>query len=140
MFVRTCIFVRSCAIVKMTGAWKEAATVWPTSYWRSTTTPSIGDRIFAYERFVSDCLSAASLCATAAAAASRFVWAASSSDCARSCCFARFFERARESSVLRSSTFDFSRSARRWSTLCWKGVGSSSARSWPFFTVELKST
>ncbi len=49
MFVRTCIFVRSCAIVKMTGAWKDAATVWPTSYCRSTTTPSMGDMIFAYD-------------------------------------------------------------------------------------------
>ena len=28
----TCIFVRSCAIVKIVGAWKDAATVWPTSY------------------------------------------------------------------------------------------------------------
>ncbi len=45
MFVRTCIFVRSWAIVKRTGAWNDAATVWPMSYCRSTTTPSIGERI-----------------------------------------------------------------------------------------------
>ncbi len=31
MFVRTCIFVRSCAIMKSVGAWNDAATVWPTS-------------------------------------------------------------------------------------------------------------
>ena len=32
-------------MVKMTGAWNDAATVWPTSYSRSTTTPSIGETI-----------------------------------------------------------------------------------------------
>ena len=75
MFVRTCIFVRSCAIVKRTGAWNDAATVWPTSYCRLTTTPSIGDAIRVYERFVSACFSAACACATAAAAESRVVCA-----------------------------------------------------------------
>jgi len=32
--------------VKSVGAWNDAATVWPMSYWRLTTVPSIGDRIF----------------------------------------------------------------------------------------------
>ena len=33
---------RSLAITKSTGAWKEAATVWPTSTLREITTPSMG--------------------------------------------------------------------------------------------------
>src|SRR4029434_3595791 len=49
----TCIFVRSCAIVKIVGAWNDAATGWPTSYWRSTTTPSIGAMILLVRRSVS---------------------------------------------------------------------------------------
>ena len=39
----TCIFVRSSAIVNSVGAWNEAATVWPMSYCRATTTPSMGE-------------------------------------------------------------------------------------------------
>jgi hypothetical protein len=41
----TCIFVRSWAMVKRVGAWNDAATVCPMSYWRATTTPSIGEKI-----------------------------------------------------------------------------------------------
>ena len=41
----TCILVRSCAISKSVGVWKLAATVWPTSTVRETTTPSTGERI-----------------------------------------------------------------------------------------------
>ena len=41
----TCILVRSWAIVKSTGACRLAATVWPTSTARETTTPSTGARI-----------------------------------------------------------------------------------------------
>src|SRR5262249_619153 len=39
------ILVRSWAMVKIVGAWSEAATVWPTSTLRATTVPSMGDRI-----------------------------------------------------------------------------------------------
>ena len=48
--VSTCIFVRSWAIVKSTGAWRLAATVWPTSTWRETTTPSTGALIVVWSR------------------------------------------------------------------------------------------
>src|ERR1017187_6070444 len=41
----THILVRSCAIVKMVGACKDAATVCPASTFRATTVPSIGERI-----------------------------------------------------------------------------------------------
>ena len=40
-----CIFARSLAIVKMTGALKLAATVCPTSTLREMTMPSIGEVI-----------------------------------------------------------------------------------------------
>ncbi len=50
------------------------------------------------------------------------------------------FARVRPISSLRSWTFAFSRFARLWSTACRNGVGSSSARGWPFLTTELKST
>src|SRR5215467_1181344 len=40
--VSTCILLRSCAMTKSTGAWRLAATVWPTSTLRATTTPSTG--------------------------------------------------------------------------------------------------
>ena len=93
MFVRTCIFVRSCAMVKSVGAWNDAATVWPTSYWRATTTPSIGEAIFVYWRFVCACLIAASACLTDAAAPSRLASAVSRSDLATSCCAKRFLLR-----------------------------------------------
>ncbi len=66
----TCILVRSCAIVKSVGAVKDAATVWPTSYWRSTTTPSIGAVIRLLRRSVSACASEAFAWLTAAAAES----------------------------------------------------------------------
>ena len=66
----TCIFVRSCAIVKIVGAVKDAATVCPTSYWRSTTTPSIGATIRLFLRSVCACSSVACACATAATAES----------------------------------------------------------------------
>ena len=45
VFVYTSIFVRSWAIVKIVGACRDAATVWPSSTLRATTVPSIGDRI-----------------------------------------------------------------------------------------------
>ena len=41
--VSTCICVRSRAIRKSVGVWKLAATVWPTSTLRDTTTPSTGE-------------------------------------------------------------------------------------------------
>ncbi|MGC4114424.1 MAG: hypothetical protein QM765_07395 [Myxococcales bacterium] len=41
--VSTCIFERSWAMVKSVGDWKLAATVWPTSMARLTTTPSMGE-------------------------------------------------------------------------------------------------
>ncbi len=66
----TCIFVRSCAIVKIVGAVKEAATGCPTSYWRSTTTPSMGATILLLRRSVWDCASDACACPTAAMAES----------------------------------------------------------------------
>ncbi len=50
----TCILVRSCAIVKIVGAWNDAATGCPTSYSRSTTTPSIGAMILLLRRSVSE--------------------------------------------------------------------------------------
>ncbi len=34
-------------MVNRVGAENEAATVWPTSYWRATTWPSIGEKILA---------------------------------------------------------------------------------------------
>ena len=43
--VSTCILVRSWAIRNSVGVWKLAATVWPTSTLRDTTTPSTGDRM-----------------------------------------------------------------------------------------------
>ena len=66
----TCIFVRSWAIVKIVGAWKDAATVWPTSYWRSTTTPSMGATILLLLRSVCACSSVAWAWATDATAES----------------------------------------------------------------------
>gem|GEM_PF-4516626 len=55
---------------KSVGAENEAATVWPTSYWRSTTMPAIGETIFVYFRFVSDEFNAAVDCCTCAFAPS----------------------------------------------------------------------
>ena len=69
--VSTCICVRSWAIVKSTGACRLAATVWPTSTWRETTTPSTGARIVVWSRSTCACLSAASFCLTWARADSR---------------------------------------------------------------------
>ena len=47
----TCIFVRSCAIVKSVGADRDAATVCPTSTLREITMPSMGETMLVYERF-----------------------------------------------------------------------------------------
>ena len=44
--VSTCILVRSCAIRNSVGAARLAATVWPTSTFRDTTTPSTGAVMF----------------------------------------------------------------------------------------------
>src|SRR5690349_12845374 len=46
------IFLRSSASVNSTGACSEAATVWPGSTERTSTTPSIGERISALLRSV----------------------------------------------------------------------------------------
>ena len=40
-----CILERSWAMRNKVGVWKLAATVWPTSTCRSTTTPATGDRM-----------------------------------------------------------------------------------------------
>lgn len=48
----TSICVRSSAMVKSTGALSEAATVWPGSISRDSTTPVTGDTICAMERLV----------------------------------------------------------------------------------------
>ena len=71
----TCIFVRSCAIVKIVGAVKDAATGCPTSYWRSTTTPSIGAMIRLFRRSVSAWASEAFAWLTAARAESKLACA-----------------------------------------------------------------
>ena len=69
----TCIRVRSCAIVKSVGAWRLAATVWPESMVRETTTPSTGARISVCTRSSRVCSSAACFWRTVASAA--FCWA-----------------------------------------------------------------
>jgi hypothetical protein len=83
------------------------------SYWRSTTTPSMGDVMRVFSRFTRACCSAASACFTMAAAESRLVAAMSYSFCDRMSCSCRRFVRACWSSALRSSARARSRSARR---------------------------
>ena len=53
--VSTCIRERSFAMVKSVGAWRLAATVWPMSTERATTTPSMGARIVAFLRSTRAC-------------------------------------------------------------------------------------
>ena len=61
-FVSTCILVRSVAIKNRIGVWKLAATVWPISMLRETTTPLTGEMIrvkprLTCEAFTSACRS-----------------------------------------------------------------------------------
>ena len=60
--------VRSSASTNRIGAWKEAATVWPGSTLRLSTTPSKGERRWALSMLVSSDLSEASAWATEARA------------------------------------------------------------------------
>ena len=136
----TCILVRSCAIVKSVGAWNEAATVWPTSYCRSTTTPSIGATIRLLRRSVSACASDA--------------WACCDGGRRRVVVGLRLIEvglrreplvpqrllaAQRDLGVAHVDLGLVERRAGSAPTRSWNGVGSSSARRSPFFTCLLKS-
>ena len=67
----TCMWVRSFAITNRVGAWREAATVCPTSTLRATTTPSMGARMMLWPRSTWACWRAAAACATSASLAWR---------------------------------------------------------------------
>ena len=66
--VSTCMLRRSWAIVKRVGAWRLAATVWPTSTLRPTTVPSTGARMKVRSRSTCAWRRAAWFCTTWAAA------------------------------------------------------------------------
>src|SRR4030095_9398963 len=66
--VSICILVRSWAMVKSVGAWRLAATVWPTSTVREMTVPSTGARMDVYSRSTCDCCRAACFWRTTASA------------------------------------------------------------------------
>jgi hypothetical protein len=149
----TRIWARSFAITKSTGAWKDAATVCPTSTLREITTPSMGVSMTVWLRstsawftFARAWLSAASLALTEATAPSWLAFAVSSSVSGSSfwpaSSFARSYFCRMSSTVARErSTLAFaaSRLAWAWPSRAWRIEGSSRAMTWPFFTVELKS-
>jgi len=60
------IWLRSSAMVNRTGAFSDAATVWPGSISRESTTPVTGEKMRAFERLVCAVPSAARCCDTCA--------------------------------------------------------------------------
>ena len=151
---RICIFVRSFAIRNRVGAWKAAATVWPTSTLRNTTMPSIGLAILVNARFVAAMSRSAFACSTDAFAAdnaaafwSPLATAVSSSACEISpCCRSSRCRKAMRTESLYAtwafSTLAFAeaRDASAFSSWAWNRRGSRLARSCAFFTTLLKST
>ncbi len=155
-FATTCIFVRSAARMKSVGACMLAATVWPTSTLREMTRPSIGasmtvcsqvDLVLVERRLRLRDLRLPTIGAaprptrTSTSAASRSLfgeqlpsptapWRASSF-------VLRVVER--RPSGARGRPAARIRFARACSIWVWKSDGSSRARTWPFFTSELKS-
>ena len=153
-FVSTCIFVRSSAIEKRVGVWKEAATVCPTSTLREMTVPFTGEWIVAYSRFVratrnapSDCCRAASALLFCAAACSQAVCEESTSAWATkpSLTSSRFRRYVRSVSITPNcarsrDAFALLTLARACSTAASRSLGSISAITCPLRTGELKST
>jgi len=142
------------AIRNSVGAWKAAATVWPTSTLRDTTMPSIGLAILVNARFVAAISRSAFACSTDAFAAdnaaafwSRLATAVSRSACEiRPCCRSSCWREAMRSESLYAvwafSTLAFAdaRGASAFSSWAWNRRGSRLARSCAFFTRLLKST
>jgi hypothetical protein len=120
---------------------------------RAITTPSMGEAMTvwamstcAWFRLAAAWLTAAWLAFTCAAAASLLARAVSRSLCGSSCSAASAFARSYFWRVSSTSARERSRFARAEATLAWacsmrawKSDGSRRARTWPFFTVELKS-
>ena len=135
------------------GAFMLAATVWPTSTLREMTMPSIGASMTVCWRLTSfwfsdalDCVRLASDDLIEASADRTATWADSSSCGATSLRAARLSDRFSFTFASSSETFRRSRSAcarmtlaRACSIWVWSSDGSSSATTWPFFTIELKS-
>jgi hypothetical protein len=151
--VSICMSERSLAMVKRTGAERLAATVCPTFTSREMMTPSSGERIFVYSRFVSACRRDAWTCNTLASASwtlallvSRVVSTASSSLRAMSWRFHSSLYRlrfrslsARLARAFAAEALATARLALDSSSFALSTSGSMRAMSSPFFTCWLKS-
>ena len=153
-FALTCIFVRSAAMMNSVGAFMLAATVWPTSTLREMTMPSMGASMTVCSRLTSFWLSEACDCVTARLrrldlGLGRPHGHLGGLEVLRRHELARRpGSRSASASLCASSSATFRRSrsacartrfARACSIWVWSSDGSSSATTWPFFTIELKS-